>query len=652
MIAVQDWWAVWAVRGLAVAGVIKVLVWLAGPGVQSLALVVLLDAATTLVVVASLGYALVRGLVESQRRVLWRVRRKLILSYVFIGLIPVMLVGAFFTLAGTLALLSASSFLVRLSVDDLVEQAARAARQIAIDLEDRADGSLIDLSRHRQGLVSQHPETSLSVFQTKAEPRVPAVSAGPWSHEPPPVVWPLWLSAEGAFTGLVVFETTGEPQIVARAMVRAPEPSAEVVVVDLPLGAETRRRVLAATGVEMGRIGTTARPTATGVLAWVSLLPHTDWTTGQTEFLNLQTIVAPREVYRRMFGAESRFGDGGLASAFVLALAVIGSLFLVIEFTALVMGLALARSITGAVHELFEGTEHVRRGNFGHRIVVETRDQLGELADSFNAMTGSVKNLLQEAAEKKRLEEELRIARRIQMSLLPRDAIEMVGVSVAATCVPAREVGGDYYDFIRLGDRRLGILVADVSGKGTSAAFYMAELKGLILSLSQIHESPRRLLVEVNRLIAPHIDSRSFITMMYVVLDLEQMTLTYARAGHTPLIYVCGASVTATAQVLAPSGLVVGLDGFQERFDELIEEDALEVGPGDVAVLFTDGVSEAMNTESDLFGEDRLGALVERHARLSAGALRTCIVESVTTFVGEADQHDDMTLVLFKIDDR
>ena len=125
---------------------------------------------------------------------------------------------------------------------------------------------------------------------------------------------------------------------------------------------------------------------------------------------------------------------------------------------------------------------------------MQTDDQLGELSVSFNSMTASIEDLLRQAAEKKRLEEELRIAREIQMSLLPQGPLEMPGLSVTALCVPAREVGGDYYDFFRLGDRQLGVLIADVSGKGTSAALYMAELKGLMLSLSQIHRSPRALL--------------------------------------------------------------------------------------------------------------------------------------------------------------
>ena len=241
------------------------------------------------------------------------------------------------------------------------------------------------------------------------------------------------------------------------------------------------------------------------------------------------------------------------------------------------MGLALAKSITSSVHELFMGTERVRQGDFTHRINIQSRDQLGELADSFNQMTGSIENLLQTAAEKKRLEEELRIARQIQMSLLPRGSLEFPGISVTALCVPAREVGGDYYDFFRLGDDRLGVLIADVSGKGTSAALYMAELKGLVLSLSQIYQSPRQLLMEVNRIISENLDTRSFITMTYAVLDLAARH-DDVRPGRTFAVDVLvgGDARRRDVQVLAPSGIVVGLriPGATEKFAELLEEES------------------------------------------------------------------------------
>src|SRR4029077_2896341 len=264
------------------------------------------------------------------------------------------------------------------------------------------------------------------------------------------------------------------------------------------------------------------------------------------------------EIYDRI-SAQGLMGQN-FGQNLLLALSVIVALFLVIEFVALVAGLALAKSITGSIHELFRGTERVRRADFTHKIAVQTDDQLGELAGSFNSMTASIEDLLRQAAEKKRLEEELRIAHEIQMSLLPHGPLTMPGLSVSALCVPAREVGGDYYDFLPLDDHRLGLLIADGSGKSTYGALYMAELKGLVLSLSRIHTSPRELLIDANRIIAEHLDARSFITMTYAILDLKQRTMTYARAGHTPLIYVPGpGSESRRARILAPDGLVLGL---------------------------------------------------------------------------------------------
>jgi serine phosphatase RsbU (regulator of sigma subunit) len=231
----------------------------------------------------------------------------------------------------------------------------------------------------------------------------------------------------------------------------------------------------------------------------------------------------------------------------------------------------------------------------------------------------------------------------------------MPGLSVTAVCVPAREVGGDYYDFLPLDDHRVGVLIADVSGKGTSAALYMAELKGLVLSLSEIHSSPRGLLIAANRLIAPHLDARSFITMTYAVIDLHARTMSYARAGHTPLIYVPGAGCGAgpnTMQILAPDGMVVGLQlDNGEMFERLLHEETIRLHPGDLCLLFTDGVSEAMNAADDLFGEERLGTLVQTHAHLPSDELRERLLREIAAFVGDAPQHDDMTMILLKVDD-
>src|ERR1700681_1286285 len=283
------------------------------------------------------------------------------------------------------------------------------------------------------------------------------------------------------------------------------------------------------------------------------------------------------------------------------------------------------------------------------------RSRSSMLAQSFHSMTASIEDLLRQGAEKKRLEEELRIAHEIQMSLLPQGPLVMPGLSVTALCVPAREVGGDYYDFLPLDDHRVGVLIADVSGKGTSAALYMAELKGLMLSLSRIHSSPRELLIAANRIIAPHLDARSFITMTYALVDLETETMTYARAGHTPLIYLPGRPADAhgpRVQILAPDGLVLGLkldDG--GMFERLLEEKSIPLRPGDLYLFFTDGITEAMNAGDDCFGESRLGDLIQAHAHLPPDQLRERVLQEIASIVGDAPQHDDMTMILLKIEE-
>jgi len=326
---------------------------------------------------------------------------------------------------------------------------------------------------------------------------------------------------------------------------------------------------------------------------------------------------------------------------------VVGVVFLVMYGVALMLGLLLARSITRGVHDLSEGTRRLREGDFSHTIRIGSRDQLGDLAESFNLMSRGIQDLMREQAEKERLEEELRIAREIQMSLLPGKTLSTVpGIRVAALCIPATEVGGDYYDVLPLSDTRMGVLVADVSGKGTSAALYMAELKGLVLSLSRIYDSPARLLIEANRILAESMDSRTFVTMTYAVVDAEARRMRFARAGHNPLIHL--AAESGKTRVLTPPGLGLGLDP-GEAFERILEEEEVPLTPGDFFLFFTDGLSEAMNERSELFGEVRLGQILEGSEGLSSEQLRARILEEVERFVGDAAPHDDLTMVVLKV---
>ena len=648
---------------------------------------VALDTVGDIALLVAATLLVVRLFRDARRRLLWRVRRKLTLSYIFIGVVPALLIVCFFAISGMLVALNVSSYIVRTRLADVVDETRAIAEIATVDLADArtlADVRTV-LQRRQTAVGIRYPAVSYALVPMAQrcgsgsaawEAGAIPVRAGSWQHTEPPSQLPEWITCAG-HAGLVVYADragTAEPakstfgHIAARAVVPLPAAPGHAVLVDVPLVGDLAGKLRADAGVVLGDVMRVSGPEGMfyslahdespapgrGLLnrqfEWVGQLDSIEWDTGRPFQLTLPIRTSLADVYNRV--DPGRIGQFSLGSMLMYIMAFVAGLFLVILLVAFGMGLALARSITGSVHALFAGTERVRHGDFSHKISITSQDQLGELADSFNSMTSSIEDLLQQKAEKERLEQELRIARRIQMSLLPQGSFAMAGITLAAHCEPAREVGGDYYDFLPIDEHRLGILIADVSGKGTSAALYMAELTGIVLCLSQQHLSPRRMLIDANRIISRHLDSRSFITVSYVVLDMQARTLTYARAGHCPLIYRPGEqSASRVPQVLLPDGLVLGLqidDG--SLFNGLLEESTIPLGAGDLFLLYTDGISEAMNTAGECFGDERLAQLIGDHGDLQSEALRERIVSEVTAFTGGAAQHDDMTLVLLKMD--
>jgi len=629
-----------------------------------------------------------RLFVDLRRVVLWRVRRKLTLSYIFIGFIPALLIIVFFVITGVLLLNSVSAFVIHNRVaamqreaESLAKIAAAAVKGAPSDAEARSA-----MARLQAAAASTYPGVAYALAPAARRCDVTTPRSDDASAVRPlgapidsPGALPSWVPC-GGFTGLVMYvdgprAPYARGRLATRAVAWPDGEATQAVIVTLPLTGGVARQMEEETGVElrdvslvMSELGDDNPPAeppppdgsligvktqASGLLdrpiEWVAFFDATDWETGHTGSVAAAIRTSVRSLSRRLAPVE-RVGNISFGQVLITLLAVVGGLFLVIQVAALVMGLALARSITGSVHELFVGTERVRRGDFTHKIPIRSRDQLGELAESFNSMTSSIEELLQQKAEKERLEQELRIARNIQMSLLPQSALAMPGLSLTAHCEPAREVGGDYYDYLPIDDKRLALLIADVAGKGTSAALYMAELKGIILSLAERHPSPRELLLDVNRILARHLDTRSFITMIYAVVDLEAHTLTYTRAGHCPLIYLPGPYAARRAsQILLPDGMVVGLNlDNGELFERQLEEVTLPLGPGDLCLLYTDGITEASNSEGEYFGEVRLGELLERHADLSSEELRERILREVRSFAGSTVQQDDMTMLILK----
>ena len=621
-------------------------------------------------------------IVAQRRRFLWRVRRKLILSYVFLGFVPVALIALFVLAGGFIQHANVSGYLFQSGLQDLIEDVETVASTSAQEINGQLVTSQVVLTRKYSLMAERYRGLSLAVVpavSVNAPGQGPVAAAGNWGHMAPPGDTPAWL-VPGGFSGLLTMvpegAATGESEA-ERLLIRAVVPlpgDTHVVLVDLPVDTDIAARLDEQTTVRLRGVAVTiqeggAQPVSgrappdgpgpgeadnvgggwLGMFRWTVLpVDFTDWDTGKQGRVSMSLDAPVGKIYAHIRSVQS----SDLALNIFDVLVVLAFLLLCVQGVALFFGIGLGRQITSAVHELFEGTERVQQGDFTHRIQLESRDQLGALGESFNRMSASIEHLLHVQREKQRMDDELRIAHEIQTSLLPDRPPVFPGLSIADMCVPAKEVGGDYYDFFELGPRQLGILVADVAGKGTSAALYMAELKGLMLALSHEERSPKKLLTRVNHLLADHLDNRSFITMTYGVIDLDARTLVHARAGHTPLIVV-SERCADVAEVIVPNGMVLGLrlPGASDRFESLLEEHTLPLTPGDVIVFYTDGITEAMNVDDDLFGDDALGRVVCRHRELDAAGIRERVLRDVHAFVGAAEPHDDMTMVIVKVED-
>ena len=582
------------------------------------------------------------------RRLLWRIRTKLLVSYLFIAVVPLVLLVLLFALAGVLFSGLVASHIVVSEVDRTAALLRATADAALADMtaDDASAGAALD--RHLQSLRVEHPDVSFALW---GRGRQVSASRGA------PTALPDWIPADG-FAGLVRASDEDENPALAAIARRGDRALLLEIPVDkklfVPLekrmgiryvtsgGSVTHDRNGVQIHIGDGDRGTLKSDAAAPGISFPATPEAHRWTDGKADLVPMLFHFQPYELLSRLSPGTLNMGD-----LLVKALAAVAAVFLVMYVVALVLGLMLARSITGSIHELYRGTERLRTGDFGRPIPIQSRDQLGDLAESFNSMSGSIQTLLIEQAEKHRLEEELRIARQIQMSLLPQGTVSLPGLRISALCLPAAEVGGDYYDLLPLSPTRMGVLVADVSGKGTSAALYMAELKGLVLSLSRIHDSPARLLSEANRILAATLDPRSFITMTYAIVDTGARTMRYARAGHNPMIHFD--ATDGSTHVLTPAGLGLGIDP-GPRFDEILEEAEVALHSGDLFLFFTDGVSEAMNGRAELFGERRIRDVIEAtDGGQDESVLKDRILAEIRSFVGDAAQNDDMTMVLLKV---
>lgn len=251
--------------------------------------------------------------------------------------------------------------------------------------------------------------------------------------------------------------------------------------------------------------------------------------------------------------------------------------------------------------------------------------------------------LLEESIEKERLEKELDVAREIQRKILPAKNPAFEKLSISSIFIPAFEVGGDYYDFFEISSSKLAFIVADVSGKGISAAFVMAEIKGIFESLAKTFENPREILIKANQILKGTLDRKTFISAALGLINLKTGNLKISRAGHCPVLLLRNGMV----ENIRPTGLGLGLN-FDDRFSESLEEIELELKENDSLVLYTDGITEAKNIEMEDFGDRLFEDTLLQNINDEPNVMANKVITRVTEFTKDNSQHDDITLVILK----
>jgi sigma-B regulation protein RsbU (phosphoserine phosphatase) len=364
------------------------------------------------------------------------------------------------------------------------------------------------------------------------------------------------------------------------------------------------------------------------------------WENPQAQPQRLYFVVDTRysAVLGIVFGQKADWSE--LAMTFLLTL--IG-VFLLVEMMSLWAGVKLTRAITGAVHELYEGTQHVREGDFSYRIPVKGADQIAELSSSFNIMTENISRLIVVAKEKERLESELAIARDVQDQLFPKDVPFTKSLELKGVCAPARMVSGDYYDFMALPDG-LAFAIGDVAGKGISAALLMATIQSTMRTqLSSPNGDPlhrrsaAKMVATLNRQLFATTSPEKYATFYFALYDEALHTLTYTNAGHLAPMLLHGSDL----RMLDSTGTVVG------AFPVAVyEEKTVTLEHGDVLLAYTDGIVEPENVYGEMFGEDRLKDLLYKYATADSAELIARTMEAVVQWTGEGELQDDMTMVV------
>lgn len=315
-------------------------------------------------------------------------------------------------------------------------------------------------------------------------------------------------------------------------------------------------------------------------------------------------------------------------------------------FAVSIISFWLARTITTPLMALTQGVKAIGRGELDYRVNVKTDDELETLAVSFNKMAADLHDYMSElartTADKEGLLKEMEIARRLQRRLLPEEAPEIEGLDIAADNLPAREVGGDFYDFIPVTKNRWGFVIADVSGKGMAAAIFMGLSRTIVRASTSGGLHIAAALEQANELICRDSTSGMFVTLFFASLTPGENRLTYVNAGHNPpLLFRTNSDEMIR---LRTPGIALGV-----KSGIRLEEAETDIEAGNLLVFYTDGITEAVNEKGEAFGEGRLIEIIRRNRQLSAKDLLSAIQAEVMIFAETQPQYDDITLLIIRV---
>jgi sigma-B regulation protein RsbU (phosphoserine phosphatase) len=626
--------------------------------------------------------------------VLWKVRNRLVVTYLLMGLTPVVL---FVTLAGIAAYVFSGQFATFAATAELETTLGR------LSAENQA------FTVHAAHSIARAPSANsveLSDYDTAGHGIMGRLTVDAWVGSPAgnrhlllindgtelpqhdasdPISYPDW-SPDG-FRGIVIdngrlFLRAVNERTVAGNKVTfvssAPLDPATVDQLALGLGliqiapgfgrviAEddgkaTRNRSRRVTPRELaaqtaGTVNGGKLPPPAFLLdrriTFSALLTTTEWANGKKLTGLLSVTSRPALLYAQLFGTAVEVRN--IIRYVLIALTII---FALLELAAFIMAVRLNRTITRAVGELYRATIAIDSGNFAHRIQVQRRDQLGALSTSFNTMSESLERLLVQQREKERMQSELEIAQEVQNNLFPQGEVEMPGFELHGVCKPARTVSGDYYDFLIMGESELTLAMGDISGKGISAALLMASLHSAVrayrfagedclddsgavrhlLNGNATFSSPGKVLSMLNRHLYRTTQPEKYATLFLAHYNANTRKLLYANAGQLPPFVLCA---NGAVRRLDRGGSVIGLLNNLEY-----EEGTVTLDPGDILIAYSDGVTEPEN-EFGEFGEERLIEMVKRHRHLPLAAISLQVMQSLRAWIGDQEQPDDITLVL------